>query len=135
VVDRALGQGFSPGFRPTPGYHPTPNGEPTGYKTGAPVYTKFFSLQIPPGKATEIVPGTAENRIVTITAPALSFKVFIGTTGVTVNRGLQLPAGLAYQALLPGLQALYAATDAPVVLTLQIQVATILASDQQREVG
>ncbi len=125
------------GTRATPSF-PTPNSEPTGYLTGAPVRTRFYSTSVAPVSSrgqTHIVPGVPNNRVVILTAPLVGFRIYIGESGVTPANGLALPPGLAYEVLLPGLQDLYAVTDAPVYLTVQVQVASVLLAERQRRVG
>ena len=132
------------GVRPTPGYHPTPNNVPAGAKTGAPPRTRFFSRVVIPASAvgapgannvpSKIVEGTPENRVAFITAPLSSSTVYIGDAGVTPETGLALPAGMPYEAVLPGLQDLYAVTDSPTYTRVQVQVSIVLASEQARRV-
>ncbi len=137
------GIGLLPGVRMTPAYRPTPNSEPTGYITGAPVRTIFRSYQIIPAsavanvkgaEATLIVPGTASNRLVVMRAPLVNFRIYIGDSGVTPKTGFALPPGLPHDAVIPGLQDIYAVTDAPVYLSLQVQISMVLAAEQQRKV-
>lgn len=122
------------GVRATPGLMPTPNSEPTGYLTGAPVRTRFFSANVVTASG-QIVEGAAQNRVVILLAPIIGFTIFIGAAGVTPGTGLALPPGQPYEALLPGLQELYACTDAPVSLRVQVQVASVLFAERQRRVG
>ena len=127
----------------TPAYRPTPNNEPLGALTGAPVRTIFRSYQIIPAsavgvdgnEATQIVPPTAPNRLVILLAPAVNFRIYIGDSSVTPKTGFALPLGQPYDAVIPGLQEIYAVTDAPVYLQLQVQIGPILAAEQQRPVG
>jgi len=131
------------GSRHTPGYQPTPNSEPQGALTGAPVRTILRSYQIIPASAVGvndneavlIVPGTAGNRVVSLLAPAVNFRIYIGDSGVTPLTGFALPPGQPYETVIPGLQDIYAVTDAPVYLRLQVQIASILYAEQQRKVG
>jgi hypothetical protein len=136
MADRAS-IGGSPGFpgaRVNPTWQPVPNSVPVGALTGAPVRTRFYSVQIPPS-ATAIVQETPENRVAFLTAPLVGFRVYIGDAGVTTRRGLVLTPGLPYEALLVGGQDLWAVTDAPVLLTLNVQVSIIMAAEQQRRQG
>ncbi len=129
------GPGF-PGVRSTPGYQPTPNSEPVGYQTGAPPRTRMFSLSLPAGTTPiQIIQGTPENRIVILTAPNVAFTIFIGNEGVDTRTGFALPAGLAQEIPIVGLQDIYAVTDAPVPLRLQVIVSSILLAERQRQVG
>lgn len=131
------------GSRHTPGYQPTPNSEPQGALTGAPVRTIFRSYQIIPAsavgatgnEATLIVPGTAGNRVISLLAPNVNFRIFIGDSGVTPLTGFALPPGQPYETVIPGLQDIFAVTDAPVYMRLQVQIASILFAEQQRKVG
>lgn len=131
------------GVRATPAFSPTPNSVPLGALTGAPVRTIFRSYQIIPAsavgvggnEATLIVPPTAANRVISLLAPAVNFRIFIGDSGVSPGVGLALPAGQPYETIIPGLQGVYAVTDAPVFLVLQVQIAPILYAEQQRKVG
>lgn len=126
--------------RATPGYQPAPNSEPLGAMTGAPPRTQFYSRPIIPasqlgaagGSPTLIVAGTAPNRVAILTAPLIGFTVYIGDAGVTPQNGLALTPGLNYEAVLVGLQELYAVTDAPVFVPLQIQVAPVLMAERER---
>jgi hypothetical protein len=135
--------GLIPGARLTPTWQPTPNSEPAGALTGAPIRTIFRSYQIIPAsavgvggnEATQIVPPTASNRLIVMLAPAVNFRIYIGESGVSPNTGFALPVGQPYDAILPGLQGLYAVTDAPVYLKLSVQISIILAAEQQRKVG
>lgn len=127
-----IGSPVSLGIRATPGYVPAPNSEPLGSITGAPPRTQFYSRPIAPGLPTLIVPGTAPNRVAIITAPLIGFNVFIGDAGVTPQNGLALTPGLNYEAILVGLQELYACTDSPVTVPLQIQVAPVLMAERER---
>lgn len=132
-----------PGARSTPGYQPTPNSEPTGYLTGAPVRTILRSYQIIPASAVGvnnneavlIVPATPSNRVISLLAPLVNFRIYIGDSGVTPQTGFALPPGQPYETVIPGLQDIYAVTDAPVYLRLQVQIAMILFAEQQRKVG
>lgn len=137
------GLGIIPGARATPGYQPTPNNEPLGALTGAPVRTILRSYQVIPAsavgvngnEATQIVPPTAANRLIVLLAPLVNFRIYVGESGVTPKTGFALPAGQPYDVILPGLQGLFAVTDAPVYLQLQVQISPILAAEQQRKVG
>lgn len=125
-----------PGVRATPGYEPAPNSEPLGANTGAPPRTLLYSRPVAPAAAgappTLIVSATPENRVAIITAPDVGFNVFIGNSGVTPATGLALTPGLNYEVVLPGLQELFAVTDSPTFLRVQIQVAAILLAERQR---
>jgi len=107
-----------------------------GFYQGAPPQTQLTGAQIKPaalgGQPTCIVTSTRENRVVTLTAPFVGFRIFVGNTGVSTTQGIALPLGLPYEISLPGGQALYAVTNAPVYLQLQIQVAPALAGDRER---
>lgn len=122
---------------------PSPNSEPVGALTGAPPRTILRSVPIIPAaavgvggnEATQIVPGTAPNRVVTLLAPFVNFRIYVGPSGVTPQTGFALPVGQPYVIELPGLQDLYAVTDAPVYLRVQVQIAVVLFAERQRIVG
>jgi hypothetical protein len=143
MADGAGRLGLIPGARVTPAFQPTPNSEPLGALTGAPVRTILRSYQIIPAsavglkgnEATLIVPPTAPNRVIILLAPTVNFNIYIGASGVDPKVGFALPQGQPYETILPGLQELYAVTDAPVYLRLQVQIAPILYAEQQRKVG
>lgn len=127
--------GHSPfvGTRVTPGYQPTPNSEPLGAETGAPVRPRYYSVAIRPGAApTQIAPETRDNRIVTLLAPSVGFTVFIGDEGVSARIGYSMQGGVADDFPLVGFQALYAVTDAPVVLRVQVKIFPILLAERER---
>ena len=71
--------------------------------------------------------------MVTLTAPHVGFAIYIGDSGVSPANGLALPPGRDYVVQLVGLQELYAVTDAPVYLPLQIQVSPILFAERERK--
>ncbi|OHD23639.1 MAG: hypothetical protein A2Y38_01420 [Spirochaetes bacterium GWB1_59_5] len=130
-----------PGVRTTPGFEPAPNAEPLGALTGAPPRTKFYSRPVIPAvavgvggnEATQIVDGTAANRVAVLLAPDVGFTIFIGPSGVSPATGLALPPGQPYEAILVGLQDLYAVSNAPVWLPLQVQVAPVLMAERERK--
>lgn len=131
------------GLRATPGQMPAPNSEPLGARTGAPPRVEFYSTLVIPFaavgsngvEATQIVPPTPPNRVVVLTPPLVQFTVYIGKSGVSPQNGLALTPGLNYEALLVGLQELYAVTDAPVYLPLQIQISPVLFAERERKTG
>jgi hypothetical protein len=128
------------GVRAQPGVAPAPNSQPAGARTGAPPRTKLYSRQVMPfsalgtnsNEATLIISGTPENRVSILTAPLVGFRIYIGDSGVSPQTGLALPPGLAYDVPLVGLQDVYAVTDAPVYLPLQILISIVLMAEQQR---
>jgi len=113
---------------------PQPNSVPLGTYTGAPPPTQFRSIQVAPPTlpAVCIVPVTRENRFVTLIAPLVAFTIFIGGPDVNPNAGMPLTAGIPYEVSLPGNQALYAVSNAPVFLRLSVQVAAAMSSDLER---
>lgn len=125
---------------------PNPNSqvgsEPLGNLTGAPPWVSFRTYQIIPESGlvanqgpTLVVPADRASRLITFTAPAVGFSIFIGDAGVRGNpgvSGLALPAGIAYQIPIPGNQTVYAITDAPVFLTLRVQIGPLLIGDRER---
>jgi hypothetical protein len=137
-----MGGGQAPGTRATP-QMPTPNSEPLGSLTGAPPHVRFYSTSVIPYSAvgvkgtepTQIVPGTSPNRVVTLTAPLVMYTIYIGDSGVSPSNGLALTPGLSYDATLVGLQELFAVTDAPFYMRLQIQIAPILFAERERKLG
>lgn len=84
-------------------------------------------------EAVLIVPPTAANRQIVLLAPVVNFRIYIGDSGVTPKTGFALPVGQPYEAAIPGLQEIYAVTDAPVFIVLQVQIAPIIY-EQQRKV-
>lgn len=133
------------GIRAQPTVAPVPNNVPAGAQTGAPPRTQLYSrLVVPsvllttPGSgvktATPIVGATPENRVVNILPPNVNFTVFIGDAGVTPLNGYAVPA-TGVDIPLPGLQDLYAVTDAPTWLRVNIWVSIVLMAEQARPVG
>jgi hypothetical protein len=129
-----LGGPAFPGVRATPAFTPAPNSEPTGALQGVPPRTKHFRRDIT-DDAQQIVMATPENRVVFLTAPLVGYTIWIGDSSVNPQNGLALPPGLTYDTPLLGLQDLYAVTDAPVSIPLQIQVSIVLMAERQRIVG
>ena len=99
-----------------------------------PPRTQYYKRDITEA-ALQIVLGTSENRIVLLTAPLVGFTIWIGDASVNPEIGLALTPGLAYSTALIGLQDLYAVTDLPVPISLQIQVSIVLMAERQRIVG
>lgn len=132
--------GVAPGVRATPAYQPTPNSEPTGALSGAPPHSRFYNAQVIPASVlgnknnqpTQVAQATRENRIVFITTPAVGFTIFVGDTGVSPARGMALLPGSVTECVLPGGQDLYACTDAPSFITVQIQTSIVLAAERER---
>jgi len=118
--------------RSTPAWQPTPNNAPEGSLTGAPVRTVLKSVPLLANVATVIAPGTRENRVVFITPPDIGFTVFVGDAGVSARVGYALPGGTTSEIPLVGFQELYAVTNAPVLVTVQIQITSILAAETER---
>jgi hypothetical protein len=113
-----------------------PFSKPLGSYTGVPPRTIFKNEQVAPftvGQSSCIVAATRENRFVTLTAPFAGFVIYVqGSEGVSPSNGIALPPGLPYEISLPGNQALYAVTDAPVYLRVKVQIAAALAGDLER---
>lgn len=119
-----------------------PNAMPLGALTGAPPQTQLRTYQVIPAAAvgaTNVPTLVAEpdraSRVLIFTAPLIGFSIYIGDSGVTGDpgsSGLALPAGLPYEVIVPGLQAVYAVTDAPVYVPLRVQIAAILIGDRER---
>jgi hypothetical protein len=131
-----MGHSFIPGVRHTPGYQPTPNSEPLGSETGAPPRPRWFSMQVAPygtkNAPVLIAPETRDNRIVTVVSPSVGFTVYVGDAGVSPLNGYALSPGVSDDFALVGFQSLYAVTDAPVFLRLQIKIFSILLAERER---
>lgn len=109
-----------------------PGSELLGEETGAPPHTVFRGIQIAPGRnPTRIAEPARPNRVVIIIAPLIGFRFYVGTVGVKVG-DLEITPGIPYDCVLPGLQELYAVTNAPVPLSLSVQIAPILIGDRER---
>lgn len=109
-----------------------PGSEPLGDITGAPTPTVFRTVQIQPGKtSTRIAEPGRPNRVVIVTAPIIPFRFYIGGQGVKIG-DMEITPGIPYDCVLPGLQELWAVTNAPVVLPLRVQIAPILIGDRER---
>lgn len=140
--ERGMGAPGGEAFGASPPVSGQPNAEVLGAETGAPPATALFSAQIVPevalGNANEptmIVPAGRASRLVTLTAPFVSFLIFVGDAGVRASNGFALPVALPYQIVLPGNQPLYAVTDAPGYLQLRVQIAPILIGDRERKIS
>ena len=121
------------GTRSTQGYQPTPNSEPMGSITGVPVRTRAYALPLVAGSNPIVIaPGTRENKVVLITPPDVGFMVFVGDSGVTPLNGFALIPGTQNEFPLPGFQELYAVTNAPVTLIVQITITPILLAERER---
>lgn len=136
--DGEMAAAVSPGAR-----QPQIGSVPLGAKTGAPPWSQFRSYQIVPAsavgiggrQATLVVDAAAASRSITFIAPSVGFSVFVGGAGVSNNpgsNGYALPPGLPHEIIVPGNQSIYAVTDAPVFLTLRIQIAALLVGDRER---
>jgi hypothetical protein len=127
----------SAGVRAQPTVAPVPNNVPAGAQTGAPPRTLLYSRLISPStlkSPTLIVSATPENRVVSIQPPNVNFTIYVGDAGVTPLVGYAVPA-TGVEIPLPGLQALYALTDAPTWLRVNIWVSIVLMAEQARPVG
>lgn len=120
------------GVRLQPGYTPAPNSEALGSLTGAPVRPRYFSMAIPAGQTVLVAPPTRDNRVVFITTPNVGFSVYVGDDGLTTNNGMVLPSGQQEEFPLVGFQGLYALTDAPVLLRVQVAITPILLAERER---
>lgn len=113
-----------------------PNSRPLGFYQGVPPETKFSAALVKPAvlgrPPTCIVQQTRENRIVTLTAPLVPFRIFVGSDSVSTIQGIALTPGIPYEISLQGGQGLYAITNAPVYLRLELQVAAAMAGDLER---
>jgi hypothetical protein len=121
-----------------------PFSQPLGALTGTPTRTRFLQVLVTPlvngagvrQPPTLIVEATRENRFVILTAPLMNFRIFINSeANLSLLGSLSLPSGLPFEIPLPGNQALYAVTNAPVFLPLQIQIAAAIASDTERRLA
>jgi hypothetical protein len=121
-----------------------PGGRPLGFYTGAPPRTQLTQVNVTPNvnalgvvqQPTLIVPGTTQNRFVTLTAPVLAFTILVSSeASFNPFSSHVLPPGLPYEISLPGNEQLYAVTTAPVFVALQIQIAPAIASDTERRLG
>lgn len=126
------GPGSALGARHTPGVRTVPNSLPAGSKTGSPPRTQLYSRAIPAGEIQEIVNGAPTNRTITLIAPVVGFSVFVGDSGVGEKTGLKLTPGIPFYVSLVGLQNLYAVTDSPVAIPVQVQVSIVLMAEQER---
>lgn len=116
---------------------------PLGSLTGAPPRMITRTLQIIPSSAvgqnglgpTQIVETDKASRVAIVIAPLVGFSIYVGDSGVRADpggSGIAVPPLIPYEFILPGNQGLWAVTDAPVYLTLRIQVAAILVGDRER---
>jgi hypothetical protein len=136
---RALGNpgpaGFEVAVSPGPGLGQV-GAEALGSLTGAPPHTRTTKVMVAPfngnREPVRIVSATRQSRVVTLTAPAVGFGIFVGGSDVEPGVGVQLPPIIPYDFILPGYQELYAVTDAPVFLPLQLQIAPLLIGDRER---
>lgn len=117
----------------------SPGARPLGWLTGAPPRSLFRSFPVIPFSAvgpfrepTLVVEGFRTSRVAVFTAPVIGFRIFIGESGVRPGLGLVLPPGQPYEVIIPGNQQIYAVTDAPTYVPLQIQVSAILMGDRER---
>jgi hypothetical protein len=124
-----------------PRFARSPNSQPLGSNTGAPPRTQLSQQLVTPRvnatgvvqAATVLVPATAGNRFVTLTAPLNNFSIFVnGEANFNVLSSHRLPAGLPFEIALPGNQALYAVTDAPTYQSVQIIIAEAISSESER---
>lgn len=114
----------------------SPGSAPLGDLTMAPIRTIARGVLVAPagtsGAPTRIAESNRENRSVVLVAPIVGFSIYAGTSGVKIGDN-RLPPGIPYEFVIPGLQELYAVTDAPVQLMLSVQIAPILVGDRERK--
>lgn len=125
------------GIRAQPTVAPVPNNVPAGAQTGAPPRTQLYSrLVIPAGKgqATLLVPPTPENRVVAVRPPNTAFALYVGDQSVNPASGFAVPT-IGEDIPLPGLQGLWAVTDAPTYVRVNVYVSIVLMAEQARPVG
>lgn len=117
------------------------NSEPLGSLTGAPPFARMERISVVPYAAlggagrrqpTVIAAAMRANRVVICTAPLVGFAIFVGDSGVQPGFAFQLPPGLPYDFIIPGGQVLYAVTNAPTFMPLQVQNAPLLIGDKER---
>lgn len=128
---------FIPGVRAQPGVAPAPNSVPAGAQTGAPPRTQLYSRPVTPAstnKRTLLVAATPENRVVSIQPPNVAFTLYVGDASVSPLNGYAVPP-TGVQIPLPGLQELYAVTDAPTYMRVNVYVSIVLMAEQARPVG
>lgn len=114
--------------------------EALGSITGAPPRMQAYKRAVVPAAAvgagvrepSQIVDAARQSREVTLIAPAVGFGIYVGDTSVQPGVGVQLPPIIPYTFIIPGGMALYAVTDAPVMLQVQVQVAPLLIGDRER---
>jgi hypothetical protein len=118
------------------------NSVPLGSATGAPPWARSQQIAVLPftainnrQQATLVAERARQNRVITFIAPAVAFNIFIGDSGVKPGVGLALPPGSAFDIIIPGGQEVYAVTDAPVYLPVQIFAAPLLTGDKERKMG
>lgn len=148
-AESVLGSPFGQDPRGVAGVQPGGGGQigsiPLGALTGAPPRASLRTLQILPfafvGKvvqgrvqqATQIVKPDRASRSCVLTAPFVGFSVFVASIeGVQPGDALRLPPGLPYEIPLVGGEGLWATTDAPTYLQLNVQVAAYLIGDRER---
>jgi len=123
-----------------PGQTGQVNSVPLGSITGAPPWARLQKIEIIPFAAvgnrgqvpTLVAARERQNRIIIVTAPAVGFGIYIGDSGVRPGYSFVLPPGVAYDIIIPGGQDLYAVTDAPTYLSVQVQAAPLLVGDKER---
>lgn len=120
------------GTRVTPGYVPAPNSEALGSETGAPPRPRYFSMALPAGQTVLVAPPTRDNRVCFVTTPNVGFTVYVGDDGLTTLNGFAISAGDQEEFPLVGFQGLYALTNAPVLLRIQVAITPILLAERER---
>lgn len=109
----------------------SPNSQPLGSTTGAPPRTKIFQIQVN-ATGVQIAPPDKFNREIIITAPDVAFGIFVGIDGNPTAGGSPIPAGVPYEIDVPGFTSVWAATNAPVWIPIQVQIAPLLVGDRER---
>ena len=120
--------------RTPPMYGRPPNSQPLGTNTGAPPRTRIFQVQVTPG-GVRLVGPDKQNRQVVVTPPFNAFGVVLSFTGRPDINGFPIPPALPYEMIIPGFQEVWAATTAPVLIPVLVQVGPLLVGDLERRWG
>ena len=122
------------GIRAQPTVQPVPNNVPVGAQTGAPPRTRMYSRLILPGQRTLLVDASPENRVVSIQPPNVKATLYVGDPGLTVGTGMAISAG-GQEIPIVGLQEVWAVTDSPTAMRVNVYVSIVLMAEQARPVG
>lgn len=122
------------GIRAQPTVQPVPNNVPAGAQTGAPPRTRIYSRLVLPGTPTLLVDASPENRVVSIRPPNVKATLYVGDPGLTVGTGMAVPI-IGQDLPIVGLQEVWAVTDSPTAMRVNIYVSIVLMAEQARPVG